>query len=166
MQPAAGLSGGKNGLGNAPGSDARRMVWLRIGLATGLLAGFLLTPRLWLSSRLYPLVPAFAFLRPVPAPWDRAVFTALLLLPVWIAIRPKPWKAIASLLVLTAGYSLFDQARWQPWLYQYLCMLAVIGMSYAKAGSSPWQSPGSTPGGRTLHPVAARFEARDALETC
>ena len=114
------------------GPSARTIFWVKFAISGGLLAGFLLTPKLWLSSRLYPLVPVFPFLRPLPPPWDRALFASMLLLSIWILVRPRPPKSIAAFLLLTAAYSLFDQSRWQPWLYQYLFMLAAVGLSYRR----------------------------------
>ncbi|HLK62506.1 MAG TPA: MauE/DoxX family redox-associated membrane protein [Bryobacteraceae bacterium] len=107
---------------------SRRTDGLRISIGAGLVAGFLLSPKLWLTSRSYPLVPVFRFLRPVPPPWDYGVMASLILLAVWIAIRPKPVKAIAAFVLLAAAYGLFDQSRWQPWLYQYLFMLAALAI--------------------------------------
>jgi hypothetical protein len=57
----------------------------RFGLAPdrhqhGFGRGFLLSPKLWLRSRLYPLTPVSAFLHPIPWPFDLLVFLALLLL--------------------------------------------------------------------------------------
>jgi hypothetical protein len=101
---------------------------LRIGIAGGLLAGMLLSPKLWLSSRFYPLTPVLPFLRSIPYPGDYAVFILLLLLLVAIAIAPRPTKPIAGYVLLAAVLALLDQSRWQPWFYQYLFMLIAVGV--------------------------------------
>lgn len=43
-----------------------------------------------------------------------------------IVIRPTS-RVIAVFLAIATAYALFDQQRWQPWFYQYLVMLAVLG---------------------------------------
>ncbi len=110
--------------------------WLKTAVSTGLLAGFLLSPKLWLSSRLYPLAPVARFLRPVPPPFDYAAFIAWLLLLAWIAVRPRPAKAIAVFVAIACGFALCDQSRWQPWFYQYVFMLIALGLLYAKPDSA------------------------------
>ena len=101
---------------------------LRICVIMGLLAGFALSPKLWLSSRLYPLTPVWPFLKPLGPPADRMVFGALLvlliaLLAVW---RRGILAAVFALLLLLA---LQDESRWQPWFYQYAFMLLAIALA-------------------------------------
>jgi hypothetical protein len=45
----------------------------------GLLAGFLLSPKLWLSARFYPSTPVLSFLKPLSFPFDYVVFLGMLL---------------------------------------------------------------------------------------
>ena len=94
-------------------------------ICTGLIAGLLLTPHLWLNSRTFPLTPVWEVLRPLPSPIDAVIYAVMLALAGLIAIRPRA-RWIAAFLLLTAGYAMFDQQRWQPWFYQYLAMLAVL----------------------------------------
>ncbi len=58
------------------GGRARSCESLRICVILGLLAGFALSPKLWLSSRLYPLTPVWPFLMPLGFPGDYIVFGA------------------------------------------------------------------------------------------
>ena len=102
---------------------------LKITVCLGLLAGLLLSPRLWLSVRNYPLTPVLPVLRPIPPPFDYLVFAAMILLLGLIVVIPKPARIIATFVVLAIGYALFDQSRWQPWFYQYVFMLMAIGFS-------------------------------------
>jgi len=106
---------------------------LQIGVSVGLLAGFALSPKLWLGSRLYPLTPLFGFLRPLPYPFDFAVLACLVVLLVWAVISAAPARLLAILIGLAAAYSLWDQSRWQPWFYQYLWMLAAVSISRHKS---------------------------------
>jgi hypothetical protein len=43
-----------------------RLVWLKRGIVAGLGAGLLLSAKLWVSTREYPLVPLLDFVPPLP----------------------------------------------------------------------------------------------------
>ncbi len=106
---------------------------LKITVCLGLLAGLLLSPKLWLSTRNFPLIPVLPILQPVPAPFDYLVFGAMLLLLVWIAVTMRPATPIAAFVALAAACALLDQQRWQPWFYQYLFMLIAISLNQQNA---------------------------------
>ena len=100
---------------------------LRIAIAAALFAGLALSPKLWLSERVYPATPVSAILRPIPAPLDYIFYGAMLAILVAIAIVERPAKLIGVFVALAIAISLLDQSRWQPWFYQYLAMLAAVG---------------------------------------
>src|ERR1700722_13070531 len=56
-----------------------RILKLKIAITAGLLAGFLLSPKLWLSARFYPSTPVLSFLKPLSFPFDYVVFLGMLL---------------------------------------------------------------------------------------
>ncbi len=85
---------------------------------------------------MYPLTPVSRFLHPIPPPFDKAVFVALLLLLAWIVVAARPAKSIGAFVVLAAAYALYDQSRWQPWFFQYLFMLAALGLLYSDPNDS------------------------------
>jgi hypothetical protein len=101
---------------------------LRIGVVLGLLAGFALSPKLWLSSRLYPLTPVWSFIRPLNSPSDYVLFFLLIALLVAVAVAPRRGLLIAVFGLLTL-VALQDQSRWQPWFYQYVVMLLAIALA-------------------------------------
>jgi hypothetical protein len=108
--------------------DAVRHDLLRRLLALALLAGFLLSPRLWLSARAFPLAPVFDWFPGVPAPFDQLWFVALMFLLVLLTcVRPPRWL-LPVFLVLAAALAVFDQMRWQPWFYQYWFMLGALAV--------------------------------------
>ena len=117
----------------APGG---RLFWVKTVLACGLLCGFLLSPRLWLSSRNYPLSPISALLPKVPAPFDWLWFGALLLLLVRIALTRRPRGLILLFVCLAGLLSLWDQSRRQPWFSQYLFLLAAFVFCSAPPGQT------------------------------
>jgi hypothetical protein len=106
----------------------QKILWLKITIAMALMCGFGLSWRLWISTRLFPLSPVSNSLPVVRFPLDYIWFVSLLLLLLAIAIANRPRWFILAFLVLAALLSLWDQARWQPWFYQYLSMLASIGL--------------------------------------
>jgi hypothetical protein len=108
-----------------------RYALLRITVILGLLAGFALSPKLWLISRLYPLTPVWSFLRPLSSPGDYIVFFALIALLIASIFAPR--RAILMTVFAPLALLAFqDQPRWQPWFYQYVLMLLAIAL----AGSS------------------------------
>ncbi|PYS77735.1 MAG: hypothetical protein DMF70_16090, partial [Acidobacteria bacterium] len=56
----------------------RKLVWLKITLALALGLGFILSWRLWISSRRFPLAPVITNLPGVPFPLDYLWFAMVL----------------------------------------------------------------------------------------
>ena len=103
-----------------------RLAWLRLALAAGLVAGLLLSPYLWVSTRAYPLTPLWDAVPPLPYPADYALLGLFVALVTSVGIargRAVGWLA-AGALALTAFLVLGDTSRLQPWFYQYSFMLA------------------------------------------
>lgn len=107
------------------GERSRRVVEV---VAVGMLAGMLLSPKLWLSSRSYPLTPVVDSWPVVVAPYDEYWYLALLVL--LVAIPLTPWQRLVVLVfvVLSGVLCLGDQTRWQPWVYQYLMMFIALAL--------------------------------------
>ncbi len=99
---------------------------LEVVISISLLAALLLSPKLWLSSRSYPLTPVVSFLKPISFPFDYATFGMMLVLLTAIVFIAKPTKSMLGFVFLAFLYALFDQSRWQPWFYQYVFMLAAL----------------------------------------
>ena len=53
------------------------------------MAGLVLSPKLWVSKRFFPLTPVAQFLKPLPYPFDYAVYILLLALLAAIAVMPR-----------------------------------------------------------------------------
>lgn len=101
---------------------------LKYVIAGGLLAGLALSPKLWLSDRVYPATPVSPLLGSIPAPLDLIIYLALLGVLVTIAAVARPAKLIGLFALLAIVTAVFDQSRCQPWFYQYLVMLAAVGL--------------------------------------
>ena len=91
-------------------------------------AGFALSPRLWVSTRAYPLVPVSRWLPRVPYPADFIVLGALWALLGAVALSGARAPGLLAFVVLAGAWSLWDQSRWQPWFYQYVFMLGALGL--------------------------------------
>jgi len=115
-------------LNKAQRGAENRLAWLRIALAAGLVAGLLLSPNLWISTRSYPLTPLWDAVPPLPYPADHTLFGLLMVLVTGVGVargRAIGWLGISAL-VIAAFFVVQDESRLQPWFYQYSFMLAAF----------------------------------------
>lgn len=107
---------------------ASRIYWLKVVLGSGFILSLLLSLKLWVSSRFYPLTPIVPIFPPIPYPIDWIILFAIfgLLAAMIFSSRPKPfiWAAVVTVSFL----AFLDQQRLQPWVYQYTFMLATLGL--------------------------------------
>jgi len=86
----------------------------------------MITYKLWLSNRFFPVVSPFGVSFTFPF-WVHAfLYVAGLVLSVCIFIFPQKNKSLAALLIIELSSCLLDQMRWQPWEYQYILTLFVF----------------------------------------
>jgi hypothetical protein len=116
-----------------------RLKYLHIAAGLGLLAGLLFSLELWFPvSRTFPRVPfVFALPEVMVVPVER-LLTAILAVALGLiifSVRPKFFSATA--LAALALLIFFDQMRLQPWVYQYLLLLAILALPERKAGNEP-----------------------------
>ncbi|MCU1260187.1 MAG: DoxX family protein [Bryobacterales bacterium] len=117
-----------------------RIFWLKLCLASGLTVGFVLSWKLWLSSRFYPLTPISEVLTPLRHPLDYCLFGACFILLVLIIASSTPSKLIATFALLAILLAILDQSRWQPWFYQYMLMFISVGLAYRTGRSAELQN--------------------------
>ncbi|MFN2621530.1 MAG: hypothetical protein ABR611_01680 [Chthoniobacterales bacterium] len=123
-----------SGLNLAP----ERQVALLIRVtALAIACSFLLSWKLWVSSRLFPLVPISNHLPAIPYPLDYIGFVSLLVLLAVISFFTRSRTLILVFLGLAGALALWDQMRWQPWFYQYLFMLAAVGLLKRRQTETP-----------------------------
>jgi hypothetical protein len=106
----------------------RQLVSLKIVIASALTISFIISWKLWISSRLFPLSPIADFLPTLPSPIDYLWFLTLFALLLAILIKTRSRKLILTFVVSAVLLSLFDQTRWQPWFYQFIFMLLALGL--------------------------------------
>ena len=111
-----------------PRRRARVLTWLT---TAGLVSGVLISWPLWRTERGYPRVPIFGTLLGMwspPAPFDLIWVALFLAVAGWLAVRGPGRAAVAVLIALAAWWCAADQSRLQPWFWQYVWMLAVLGL--------------------------------------
>ena len=105
----------------------------------GFLIGMLLSWKLWISSRLFPMLPPIEGLPAFPNPLDWIVAGLLALTLAAGLVFPHRRIAQAAL-GLTLVLALQDQMRWQPWVYTYMLLLlpfAFQDFSFASKKEQP-----------------------------
>ena len=95
-------------------------------IAIACLISMLLSYKLWLNERTFPLSPVSDYLPIIKHPVDYILLGIVFILLLCICIFRKPQKIIITFLIITFIIALFDQNRWQPWFYQYLMMFFVL----------------------------------------
>lgn len=107
---------------------ATRIYWLKVVISFGFIFGLLLSVKLWLSSRFYPLTPILNIFPSIPYPieWIIPLVLICLLAATILSSEPKPliWSSVAVVSLL----AFLDQQRLQPWVYQYAFMLGTLGL--------------------------------------
>ncbi len=106
----------------------RLLFWLKLTIVIAFLASLLISTKLWLTERLYPLIPVFTEFPHIGSPFDYLIFVGLLILLFSTAIVPRPkkyiWILIGTFLFLILG----DQSRLHPWVVQYIFMLGILSL--------------------------------------
>lgn len=109
-------------------TNRQRIVYTRVAVCLTLIAIFLLSYKLWLNERNYPLAPVLDLFPALPSPFDYAqLILPLLLLILGIVFR----KASVYLLLFFVLFWLLvlgDQNRLQPYCYQFAIMLLVLAV--------------------------------------
>lgn len=107
---------------------ASRIYWLKIVISLGFISGLLLSLKLWTSSRFYPLTPILNIFPPIPYPIDWIILLAVFGLLAATILTSKPKRFIWASVAVISLLAFLDQQRLQPWVYQYVCMLAALGL--------------------------------------
>jgi hypothetical protein len=104
----------------------KRIIFFKVALAAGFLLGIIFAPKLWLSSRSYPLTPVVAAFARIQYPFDYLLLALLVLLLIAVAVSSRPRAYVLVLSGLLLALDLGDQSRWWPSFYEYSLMLLVL----------------------------------------
>jgi len=85
-----------------------------------------LSYKLWLSDRIFPLIPAFDFLENIPNQIHIILLVSSILGILLIAVFPKNNFLILCTIIIEFITYLLDQNRWQPYEYQYFLTLILF----------------------------------------
>ncbi|MDC4225486.1 MAG: hypothetical protein MPW17_09975 [Candidatus Manganitrophus sp.] len=109
------------------GSEEKRLILLIRLLAVFVLLCLGFSWKLWISSRLYPLVPLFGLVPAFPYPLDYlflALFSGLLLA---LVIQPRSKMWVGLIVAIFTILFLQDQSRIWPSFYQFFfCFLLLL----------------------------------------
>ncbi len=112
-----------------------RLAALRRLTSAALLCGIALSVNLWFPiSRSFPRAPLFIalpqkFIPPVEYFLSSLLSAAL----VALVLAKRPMKYLIGAIVALTLLCLLDQARLQPWVYQYLAMFVVIALDHPQS---------------------------------
>ena len=107
---------------------ASRVFWLKAMIVLVFCVGLVMSSRLWIGPRTYPLAPALGFLPSSIYPADLFLYVALFVLAGAIMVSAKPQKFIIFFLGIVVVFCLLDQTRLQPWIYQFGFVLAALAL--------------------------------------
>ena len=127
-----------------------KLLWLQVTIGGTLLCCMGLSWRLWTSSRLFPLIPIGDFLPPIPSLLAFVCFVVMIAFLVAAIVRPQSRGFVVAFLIACGLLCLWDQNRWQPWLYQCFCLLLLLAIYATK-------KPGLALNGARLIVIATYF---------
>ena len=114
----------------------RRLHCVHVVTALAVLGLFLVTPRLWLTARPYPLIPVSPLLLPIPPPLDGLLFGLAIVLLVGSLVLPRRRGLLLAFLVTVGLLCLWDQSRWQPPMYHAIVILLLLSGRARYSGRS------------------------------
>ncbi|HEY0320068.1 MAG TPA: hypothetical protein VGC66_03780 [Pyrinomonadaceae bacterium] len=126
-----------------PQSAAARLNYLRVTVVCAYACGMLTSPGLWFGTgRTFPHAPLLSGLPYSLSSADYLLSLLLLAAIVLAAVSKRPRRYIVAVLALSVLLVVLDQTRLQPWVYQYLIMLAVLAC--VRSGEDDEESAGLT----------------------
>lgn len=108
----------------------------KIVVCLGLLASFLIAPRLFLRHPFLAPTPVLPGLPTLPAAADLIVLVALGVLLLPILVLRRPWKLVLVWCALFASRTIWDASTWQPYFYQYFFVLFLLAFAGQRVGDT------------------------------
>lgn len=116
----------QKGPSSVPSSAVAGINWLRRIVAAMFIVTIIITWKLWISDRSYPLIPVLEWLPQIPPPFDYILPAILLAALAAAALMRNPRWPIRIVLVAGLLVALFDLTRWQPYILHYLVILGSL----------------------------------------
>ncbi|MBX7202921.1 MAG: hypothetical protein IT240_05970 [Bacteroidia bacterium] len=104
-------------------SDESRLAWLYRALLLTTLGSLLLTGKVWISDRSFPIIPIIEGLPAIPSPLDKILFYVLIALFTYQVVSIENVRTKKILTGMYVFLFLLDQMRWQPYNVHYMLML-------------------------------------------
>ncbi|MGB8853111.1 MAG: hypothetical protein WCC69_06050 [Pirellulales bacterium] len=114
-------------------SPEQRLATVVRVVAAGMLFCIAFSGSLWLSTRLYPLTPAFGLAPPFPWPLDALAAAVLVGLLCVVLIQPLAWPPVAAVVIVLVGLFAQDQSRLWPSFYTFF-LLFVLAAGHDRSG--------------------------------
>ena len=108
-------------------SEEKRLALFARLLALSVLLCMGFCPKLWISSRLYPLVPLLDFVAPFPYPLDYIFIALVCAALLGVVLRPGSRVAILGVLAGFAVLFLQDRGRMWPSFYEFFFLFLLLG---------------------------------------
>jgi hypothetical protein len=107
-------------------TDKQKINWVRIITVAATLIMMLYAPKLWISTKIFPIIPLFDWL-PIPLnPFDSVLAISFFILQFIYIFKPKRWLGI-TVVLFYLFLALVDQNRLQPYFYQnFLTLFAIV----------------------------------------
>lgn len=109
-------------------TSLNRLQWSFRIILLAIAGTLVLSSKVWVSERNFPLVPIISWVPSLPSPLDYILYCIVIVLCIYLLVNPGHQKAKHALILLFAFMMLPDQMRWQPYTVHYLLML--IGFYY------------------------------------
>ena len=106
-------------------SEKQQIKWIRILAILPILILMMYAPKLWISTKDFPVVPLFNWL-PIPKyPFDYILAVGFFFLQIFYLFKPKRWLGI-SVIIFYVLLAFIDQNRLQPYFYQSILTILAI----------------------------------------
>jgi hypothetical protein len=99
-----------------------RLQWTFRVLLLATLGTWLLSTKVWMTDRNFPVIPIFEGIPSLPSPIDYIFYSVLIVLAIYQVIYLENRNTKIALISLFAFLMVGDQMRWQPYNVQYLLM--------------------------------------------
>jgi len=103
-----------------------RIQWTFRVLLMAMLGTWLLSNKVWMTERNFPVIPIFDGIPSLPSPVDYIFYSILIVLAIYQIIYLENRNTKIALVVLLGFLMIGDQNRWQPYNVQYFLMISAL----------------------------------------